>query len=125
MTVRAAIVGATGVLGRQVIPRLIERGHQVRAIVTKEPDAAAALRRVGVDAVLGDILNRATLGHAVGGCDVALHLATVAPRPGKAANLTLNDRIRREGTANLIEACRENGVELVDERRRSCSRQPP
>ncbi|HVZ06576.1 NAD-dependent epimerase/dehydratase family protein [Rhodopila sp.] len=107
---RIAVVGATGVIGRHVIPRLIERGHEVRAIVTKESDVVI-LRGIGIDARLGNILETATLEHALAGCDVALHLATAAPRPGRPANLVLNDRIRREGTLNLIAACRRNGVE--------------
>jgi 2-alkyl-3-oxoalkanoate reductase len=107
---RVAVAGATGVIGRHVVPRLIERGHQVRAIVTKEGEAAA-LSRLGIDAVVSDLLKLPALVPTLSECDVALHLATVAPKPGKEANLALNDRIRREGTANLIQACRENGVE--------------
>jgi len=41
-----------------------------------------------------------------------LNLATV-PRPGEPAEWALNDRIRREGTVNLIEACRQNNVERL------------
>lgn len=107
---RVAVAGATGVIGRHVVPRLLERGHSVRAIVIKE-DEAAGLRRMGVDAVIGDLLNPPTLVPTLSGCDVALHLATAAPKPGKDANLLLNDRIRREGTANLIEACHANNVQ--------------
>ena len=40
---RVAVIGATGVLGRQVMPRLIERGHEVRAIV----NLSSAASRLG------------------------------------------------------------------------------
>lgn len=53
---QAFVVGATGVLGRQVIPRLIERGHRVRALV-RHAEEIERLRRLGVEAVLGDILH--------------------------------------------------------------------
>jgi uncharacterized protein YbjT (DUF2867 family) len=107
---RVAVAGATGAIGRHVVPRLIESGHQVRAIVTKEGEAAA-LSRLGIDAVVGDLLKLPALVPMLSECDVALHLTTAAPKPGKEANLALNDPIRREGTANLIQACCENGIQ--------------
>jgi len=106
---RVAVIGATGVLGRQVMPRLIERGHQVRAIV-RDAAKQAALARLGIDAVPGDILDAASLAPALAGCTAALHLATSVPRTGMKRDFSLNDRIRREGTANLLAACHQAGV---------------
>jgi 2-alkyl-3-oxoalkanoate reductase len=68
------VIGATGVLGRQVIPQLVENGHQVRAIV-REPEAAERLRCTGVEPVIGDILAGDDLIPALASCDAALHLA--------------------------------------------------
>jgi len=48
------VVGATGVLGRQVTPRLRERGHEVRVVVRKT-EQADKFRRLGVEAVLGAV----------------------------------------------------------------------
>jgi len=107
---RIAVLGATGVVGRHVVPRLREHGHEVRAVVRTEADAGA-LRRVGIDAVQGDIFDIQSLRQAVKGCSAALHLATAVPHPGEIPNWALNDRIRREGTANLLEACRSAGVQ--------------
>lgn len=108
---RIGVVGVTGVLGRQVVPRLIERGHLVRAIVRREADLAR-LRRLGAEAVAGDILDRDSLAAALAGCDAALHLATAIPRAGTPhPDWSLNDRIRREGTRNLLESCHELGIE--------------
>lgn len=108
---RVAIVGATGALGKQVIPRLIERGHRVRAIVRQEPQVTR-LRQLGVDAVPGDILDPDSLSRGLDGCDAALHLATSIPRGGTPnPDWSLNDRIRREGTRNLLDACRHLGIE--------------
>jgi len=103
---QVAVLGATGVVGRHVVQRLREQGHGVRAIVRGETDVER-LRRAGIEAAHGDILDRDSLKRAVEGCSVALHLATAAPRPGQAPDWPLNDRIRREGTANLLEACRD------------------
>jgi nucleoside-diphosphate-sugar epimerase len=108
---RIGVIGATGVLGRQVVPRLIERGHVVRAIVRHDPEVAR-LRRMGIDAAQGDILDRASLSAGLDGCEAALHLATAIPRGGTPnPDWSLNDRIRREGTGNLLDACRKLGIE--------------
>ncbi len=106
---RVLVAGATGVLGRQVVPRLIERGHEVRALVRRE-EQAERLRRMGLDAVLGDVLDRESLFRAAEGREAALHLATAIPRVGEAQDYSLNDRIRREGTANLLGACAAAGA---------------
>ena len=105
-----AVVGGTGVLGSQVIPRLVERGHQVRAIVRRQ-ERARHLQRTGVEAALGDIFQPESLRNGMAGCEAALHLATAVPRPGQPLDWTLNDRIRREGTRNLIAACESNGIQ--------------
>jgi nucleoside-diphosphate-sugar epimerase len=96
-------------LGRQVTPRLRERGHEVRVVVRK-PEQAAKFQRLGVNAVLGDILDAASLRSAVTGCEVALHLATVIPKSDGPQDWAPNDRIRREGTQYLLTACQEAGV---------------
>ncbi len=107
---RIAVVGATGVLGRHVVPRLIERGHDVRPIVRSD-EQLQHFRQLGIDAGHGDILDPGSLERALRGCEGALHLATAIPPPGPAPNWTLNDRIRREGTANLMAACQSAGVQ--------------
>jgi nucleoside-diphosphate-sugar epimerase len=106
---RTIVIGATGVLGRHVVPRLLERGHQVRAVV-RAPQQAALFQRKGVEAVLGDILDAASLHAAVTGGEAALHLATAIPKPGGPQDWGHNDRIRREGTQNLLVACQQAGV---------------
>jgi nucleoside-diphosphate-sugar epimerase len=106
---KIVVLGSTGVLGRNVLPRLRERGHQVRA-VARRPEQVQPLERMGMEAVLGDILRPHTLTAATADCDVVLHLATAIPRAGHPQDWNLNDRIRREGTQNLLAACHKNGV---------------
>lgn len=105
---RTTIVGATGVLGRHVIPRLLERGHEVRAVV-RTRGQADALQRTGVQAFVGDLLDRESLAQAVKGADNVLHLATAIPKD-RGGDWTMNDRIRREGTANLLHWAKECGA---------------
>ena len=104
-----AVIGATGVLGRHLIPRLVERSHHVRAIV-RHPEQAKRFHRIGVEAIIGDILNPDSLVPATIHCDAALHIATAIPKAGQVQDWSLNDRIRREGTRNFVFACQENGV---------------
>lgn len=104
---RILILGATGVLGRRVLPRLVERGHHVRAVV-RDPSRAQALAALGVEMLAGDILDPASLHTAAPGCDAALHLATAIPKAG--GDWSRNDRIRREGTRNLLAAAAAGGV---------------
>lgn len=106
---RVFVVGATGILGRHTLPRLVERGHTVCAVARHTIDVDR-LRRLGVDAHSGDILDIDSLRDAIQGCDAALHLATAIPAPGPQMDWSRNDRIRREGTRNLLAAAEEAGV---------------
>jgi len=106
---KIAVIGATGVLGCHVVPRLVERGHDVRAIVRK-PAEVQRLQRMGIDAMLGNILNPGTLEPATRDCEAALHLATAIPKSGQLQDWSMNDRIRREGTQNFVDACQKMGV---------------
>jgi nucleoside-diphosphate-sugar epimerase len=102
------VVGATGVIGRNVIPRLVERGHIIRAVV-RHSNQVPFLELAGVEPILGDIFNRDSLDRAAQGCEVALHLATAIPKSGD-GDWSINDRIRREGTRNFLAAAIHNGV---------------
>ncbi len=106
---RIAVIGATGVLGRHLVPRLIERGHAVCATARKEADLDR-LKRIGAEAVRADIFDPPSLRAAVVNCDAAIHAATSIPTASGRGDWAVNDRIRREGTANLIAACRAERV---------------
>ena len=103
------VVGSTGVLGRHVVPRLLERGHEVRTVARKQ-EQVKQLQRIGVGAAVGDILDAESLKRSAAGCEVALHLATAIPKPGAAQDWAPNDRVRREGTQNLLVACHHAGI---------------
>lgn len=103
------VLGSTGVLGRNVIPRLMEKRIQVKAIVRTQLQLEY-YNYIGIEAVLGDILNAGSIKSASEGCDAAMHLATVIPGGSGTLDWSMNDRVRREGTQNLISACRENGL---------------
>lgn len=106
---KIAVIGATGVLGRHLVPRLVERKHAVRAQL-RDPAKGRVLAGLDVEVVVGDILAPDTLPAAIRGCDMVINLATAVPRPGGPQDWAANDRIRRTGTANLLAACARAGV---------------
>lgn len=106
---RIAVIGSTGVLGRHLVPRLIERGHAVCA-TARRPADLDRLKRLGAEAVAADIFDLVSMRAAVVNCDAAIHAATSIPKPAGGGDWAVNDRIRREGTANLLEACRAERV---------------
>jgi nucleoside-diphosphate-sugar epimerase len=104
-----AVVGASGVYGRHLLPRLIARGHRVRALI-RRPENAASLAHCGAEVRCADVFDPDSLRVAFAGCDAVINLATSVPRPGHAPDFALNDRIRREGTRSVIDACGAAGI---------------
>jgi nucleoside-diphosphate-sugar epimerase len=106
------VTGATGVLGRATVPLLIAAGHRVGGLA-RSPENDAVLRRLGATPMRADLFDTDALREAMTGHDAVFHLATRIPPTSKAGRRSAwreNDRIRREGTRNLIEAARATGV---------------
>jgi nucleoside-diphosphate-sugar epimerase len=109
MTATAAVLGATGVYGRHLVPRLAAQGYGVRALV-RRIEAAGVARGCGADIRIADIFDAEGLRAALAGADVCINLATSLPGPSGRGDYDANDRVRREGVPLLIEACRQAGV---------------
>lgn len=108
------IVGGTGVIGTYLLPVLAARGHEL-TVLARSDRAAEMPRRHGARTLRGDILSPQTLGDAVTGQDVVIHAATSIPRtfPGKPSDFAHNDRIRVDGTRNLLAAMTAAGVRRI------------
>src|SRR5918997_2220246 len=102
---RVFIAGATGVLGRRMVRQFSGRGHRVVGLARDEK-GRETIRRLGGEAVVGDIFDAGSLAAAGGKADVVIHAATSIPTDvsGGRAAWELNDRLRREGTRALVEA---------------------
>jgi 2-alkyl-3-oxoalkanoate reductase len=107
------ITGATGVIGRRVVPMCITRGHRVTA-VSRSSDGRAALHRLGARGVDVDLFDRRRLAVLMAEHDAVVNLAT--HMPSSSLRMVLpgawreNDRIRREGSAALVGAALDAGV---------------
>lgn len=113
MNARIAVLGATGVYGRHLVPRLVAAGYRVRALV-RRPEAAATAVACGAELAPADIFDEASLRAGLAGCDVAINLATSLPAPGtRGGDFAKNDHLRREGTPIFVRACREAGVPRI------------
>jgi len=103
---RIFVAGATGVIGRRVVPLLVAAGHQVTAI-GRTAEKRADLTRLGSTALDVDLFNPGGLRRAVAGHEVVINLATHLPtgwRMFAPRAFEENDRIRRVGAANLVYA---------------------
>ena len=86
------IAGATGYIGRHLVPELIARGHTVRALVR-----ASSMGKLpaGAEAVIGDALDAGTFAHHIAPSDTFIQLVGVPhPSPAKARGVPA-DRSRR------------------------------
>src|SRR3954449_7165581 len=109
------LAGASGALGKRLVPQLIDRGHTVVG-TTRSQSKAALLRDLGAEPVVVDALDRDAVVAAVTGAkpDAIVHQLTALSdidfrKFDKSFELT--DRLRTEGTDNLLAAARAAGVE--------------
>ncbi|WP_246090572.1 NAD-dependent epimerase/dehydratase family protein [Nonomuraea deserti] len=106
MIMHVFLAGATGVLGRHIVPRLLAAGHRVTALTRGRrpvPDGAAAVR--------GDVLDARGLALAVreAAPDVLMHQLTDLSGGDPAANADL----RKLGTRNMVDAALAAGVRRI------------
>jgi 2-alkyl-3-oxoalkanoate reductase len=114
MTQQAIFVtGGTGVLGRPVVRSLVAQGARVR-VLAHSAENEQTIRELGAEPVRADLFDPATLPAALGNAKAVLHLATRIPptdKMGKAEAWAENDRLRTEGTRNLVDAALVGQVE--------------
>src|SRR5215216_5587988 len=100
------VTGATGVLGRATIPQLLASGYTIRALSRGEANDVA-ISALGAEPVRADLFDPKSLSRALAGADAVFHLATRIPPNSDMRRRSAwaeNDRIRAEGTKNLVDA---------------------
>jgi len=106
------ITGATGVIGRRIVPKLVAVGHDITAAFLT-PAKRVSIERMSARALPLDLFDAPTVRTAVVGQDAIINLAThlaMGVRNFWAAEWRENDRIRREASANLVEAAIAGGA---------------
>jgi uncharacterized protein YbjT (DUF2867 family) len=103
---KAFVAGATGETGRRIVKQLVDRGIQVRAMV-RDLEAAQAILPTGIELISADVSKVEHLKTAMSDCTV-LFCATGA-RPS--FDPTGPYQVDYEGTKNLVDAAKANGIE--------------
>ena len=117
---RVFVTGATGALGRYLVPGLIAEGHQVTAS-TRTPGKAARLREAGAEPVVLDGLDREAVIAAVraAGPEVIVHQMTALAGLGSQSfrrvdrAFAATNELRTRGTDNLLAAAARAGTRRV------------
>jgi nucleoside-diphosphate-sugar epimerase len=112
---RVFVAGASGALGRQLVPRLVAAGHDV-AGTTRTAAKRDLVRALGAEPVLLDALDRAAVDRAVAEArpHAIVHQLTALSGSLDMRHLdrdfAMTNRLRTEGTDNLLAAGRAAGV---------------
>jgi nucleoside-diphosphate-sugar epimerase len=109
------VAGATGAVGRRLVPRLVAAGHHVVA-TTRSPAKAGQLRALGAEPAIMDGLDPVAVGEAVGRAhpEVVIHQMTQITLSSDLRHFdrefAVTNRLRTEGTDNLLAAATAAGA---------------
>jgi 2-alkyl-3-oxoalkanoate reductase len=109
------VAGATGALGKQLVPMLVERGHEVTGM-TRTSAKADLIRSLGARPLVADALDPEAVAQAVAEAqpEAVVHQLTAIDAGSMTRSLdkmfTLTNRLRTEGTDHLLAAARAVGA---------------
>jgi nucleoside-diphosphate-sugar epimerase len=109
------VAGATGALGKQLVPMLVEQGHEVTGM-TRTPSKQDLVRELGARPAVADALDPEAVAQAVAEAEpeVVIHQLTAidAAAFGRSLDKTfaLTNRLRTEGTDHLLAAANAAGA---------------
>jgi sterol-4alpha-carboxylate 3-dehydrogenase (decarboxylating) len=105
----ALVTGGAGFLGRHLVAALVASASYARVIVfdvRPSPDA-------GVESIVGDLRDPASVRSALAGVDVVFHCATASPAAASAADKRLMTSVNVDGTRHVLDAAAEAGAARV------------
>src|SRR5215216_1382060 len=111
---RVFVAGATGAIGKQLVPRLVAAGHEVHGL-TRSESKQAMLDELGAVPLVADALDPDQVAEAVGRArpDVIVHQLTALAGKGMRGlkhRVAMTNRLRSEGTDYLLSAGQAVGV---------------
>jgi uncharacterized protein YbjT (DUF2867 family) len=114
LPLRVFLAGATGVIGVRLVPLLGGAGHVVAGL-TRTSAKSALLEDLGAEPVVGDVFDRELITRSMTGFHPDVVISQLTDLPDDVTELgelaAANNRIRREGTSNLLDAARQSGAE--------------
>lgn len=110
------VAGASGVIGRPTLRQLVAAGHDVVGMTRRE-ERAGEIREAGAEAVVCDVFDAEALREAVVAAqpEVVLHALTALPPKfdPKSDYLAATNKVRSEGTRNLVAAAKAAGARRI------------
>lgn len=112
---RVLLIGATGVLGRELVPALLADGHQVTGLASSA-GRLGAVGALGIEPVTADVFDVDALVPVFRECDAVVNVATRIPvgrRMLTNRNWAANDRLRTDGSWAVSRAALAAGVGVL------------
>jgi 2-alkyl-3-oxoalkanoate reductase len=113
---RVFVAGASGAIGGPLVRQLVAAGHDVTGMTRRE-EKAEEIRAVGAEAIVCDVFDAAALEAAVVAArpEAVVHALTALPPKFKPRSdyLAPTNRVRIEGTRNLVAAARAAGARRI------------
>jgi dihydroflavonol-4-reductase len=105
------VTGASGFVGWHVARLLTERGHRVRALLRPGSQIPELDIETGIETVIGDLRDPASLERAAAGCGLVFHVAADYRLWSKDPREMYRSNV--DGVRNMLQAARSAGVERV------------
>jgi NAD dependent epimerase/dehydratase len=117
-TRKVLVTGAGGFIGSHLTERLVELGAKVRAFVRYNSNSNwgwldTSPRKNDIEVVLGDVRERDSVKAAMNSVDTVFHLAALIGIPYSYESPTSYIRTNVDGSVNVFQIARENGIQLV------------
>jgi nucleoside-diphosphate-sugar epimerase len=110
---RVFVTGGAGYVGAVLVPKLLERGYQVRVLdlyLYGDNVLDAVAGNPSLDQVKGDIRDRKLLERVMPGCDAVIHLACISNDPSFELNPELGKSINYDAFFDLVTVAKDSGV---------------